>query len=818
MRVLEVLQLHAREAEQLCVAEAQGLRGREACRLHMSNKKEQKEESHLQVTSDPHYAGTGEAELSAKLQTLSVKPRTGGLFEDHVVNTRQNMEHVKTSKIGSEGQKVTLLANHFRVTSQPQWNAYVYTMNFQPEVEDTALRTALLLQNKSKLGSYFLLDGNSLILPRQLQNLREEITGLNDDDKEVDITLQFSKKLRPSHPDCIRYFNILFRRVLRLMNLKQIGRNYYNNKEAREFHEHNMEIWPGYITSILQYENSLTLCADVSHKLIRMETAYDIIARIYENNQYGDWKKSVEEELIGSIVITKYNNRTYRIDDINWHKYPKNTFKRADGSVVTFVDYYMERYRECITDLNQPLLSSQGKWKKGQQDIPRDPILLVPELCYLTGLTDPMRKNSRIMRDLASYTRLDPQRRQEKLRKFMNAVQNDKTVQNELQLWDLQFDSNFLTFKGRVMNEVKVHQPRGWKSVFELTSPSHHHQSNPQFCLFRNLMQEIITDEFETYITRLKKLDLNQKQMVVCVLPNDKKDRYDDIKKYLCIDCPIPSQCVVARTLEKPQTLMTIVAKIVQQINCKLGGALWTVEISMQRTMFVGIDCFHDIAHRHKSIAGFVASTNQELTRWYSECVIQEAGQELVSGLGDCLKGAIAVWLENIPSVPMNVIVYRDGVGDGQLQALLDHEIPQLVNCLESNFPVRINLTFIVVKKRINTRFFLEQQGGLRNPSPGTVIDVELTKHEWYDFFIVSQSVTDGTVTPTHYNVIYDTVRLKPDEVQRLTYQLCHMYYNLPGIIRVPAPCHYAHKLAYLVGQSIHQKPHISLSKFLYYI
>lgn len=48
-----------------------------------------------------------------------------------------------------------------------------------------------------------------------------------------------------------------------------------------------------------------------------------------------------------------------------------------------------------------------------------------------------------------------------------------------------------------------------------------------------------------------------------------------------------------------------------------------------------------------------------------------------------------------------------------------------------------------------------------------------------YDFFIVSQSVKDGTVTPTHYNVIHDTVHFTPDGIQCLTYRLCHMYYNL---------------------------------------
>lgn len=66
---------------------------------------------------------------------------------------------------------------------------------------------------------------------------------------------------------------------------------------------------------------------------------------------------------------------------------------------------------------------------------------------------------------------------------------------------------------------------------------------------------------------------------VVCILPNNRKDKYDAVKKFLCVDCPTPSQCVVARTLSKPQALMTIATKIALQMNCKMGGELWSVEI-----------------------------------------------------------------------------------------------------------------------------------------------------------------------------------------------------------------------------------------------
>eukprot|EP00058_Branchiostoma_floridae_P026449 XP_002611940.1 hypothetical protein BRAFLDRAFT_91824 [Branchiostoma floridae] len=139
--------------------------------------------------------------------------------------------------------------------------------------------------------------------------------------------------------------------------------------------------------------------------------------------------------------------------------------------------------------------------------------------------------------------------------------------------------------------------------------------------------------------------------------------------------------------------------------------------------------------------------------------------------------------------------------------------------CACFRFPLRgPKITFIIVKKRINTRFFARAGPGLQNPPPGTIVDDEVTRPEWYDYFLVSQSVRQGTVTPCHYNVVWDTSGLKPDHIQRLTYKLCHLYYNWPGTIRVPAPCQYAHKLAFLVGQSIHTSPSENLAQTLFFL
>lgn len=130
------------------------------------------------------------------------------------------------------------------------------------------------------------------------------------------------------------------------------------------------------------------------------------------------------------------------------------------------------------------------------------------------------------------------------------------------------------------------------------------------------------------------------------------------LKKNLCIKCPTPSQCVLAETLEFNKTYMTIITKIAQQMNCKMGGALWKMQTNLRRTVFIGIDCFHDIINRQNSIARFVASINEEFTKWHSQCIFQEPGQEIVNGLNRCLEVALNSWFKNLHYQPNSIAVF----------------------------------------------------------------------------------------------------------------------------------------------------------------
>ena len=41
----------------------------------------------------------------------------------------------------------------------------------------------------------------------------------------------------------------------------------------------------------------------------------------------------------------------------------------------------------------------------------------------------------------------------------------------------------------------------------------------------------------------------------------------------------VPSQVVLGRTLSKKQMLMSVATKVAIQLNCKMGGEVWALEI-----------------------------------------------------------------------------------------------------------------------------------------------------------------------------------------------------------------------------------------------
>ena len=95
------------------------------------------------------------------------------------------------------------------------------------------------------------------------QILREIYSFFQDDNgKQVQVQMRIVGEVRPGDWSYIQVFNILIRETFRQLNLKQLGRNYYDPSGATQCPQYKLEIWPGYITSIRNHEHDMLMCVD----------------------------------------------------------------------------------------------------------------------------------------------------------------------------------------------------------------------------------------------------------------------------------------------------------------------------------------------------------------------------------------------------------------------------------------------------------------------------------------------------------------------------------------------------------------------------
>ncbi|XP_022914528.2 piwi-like protein Ago3 [Onthophagus taurus] len=794
----------------------------------------------------------GRAAMLNQLKALreQVGPQTSSTSD---LSTKEEVEPTICSFKGSSGKPIYVTANYIGLEVDPNKGIYEYELIFTPAVDSKFFRVKILNEQVIKRGWIKMFDGGSVLyLPIKLPDVQTIIEGNHPSDQStVTLTIIYKKKRRMSQ--CVHFYNILFKRVMIALEYGRVGQNYYNMNSPFMIPQHRLEVLPGYALAVDEYEGGLMVCVDSQHRVLRTDTALKLI---YELRMTGreKYKDLIQSALLGAVVLTKYNNKTYIIDDIIWDATPSSTFETKTGKVMSYLEYYQVHHGITIVDRQQPLLLHVQKIRTNTAEgVAERQIMLVPELCTLTGLTEEMRGNYRIMKDVAMYTRITPQQRMEAMRKYQKNVAESEQAQKILADWGLKLKSANIDLNARILNnEVIVfgnNQQRPCDSKADFTrdamrnpvvSPVHLRSwavvfidkdnrlaneyvqstvalsntlgmqiSHPYMCCLNN-------DKTSSYVSKCQEISKNGYQMIVFIFPNLRTDLYSSVKKVCCLQQPVPIQCIISKTLRNPKSLRTIIYKVAVQILCKIGGSPWALQIPCQNWMVIGIDVYHSGSGSSKqAVLGFVSSSNNTFTSWYSLARIQRG--EISAQLKHCFAKSLENYKNSWGRFPDKIIVFRDGVGDGQMNYCSQFEVPQFEDVIKQ-FELSMTMTFVVVKKRINTRIFAESNGGYSNPLPGTIVDTTITRKYLFDYFLVPQNVNQGTVTPTHYVVLNNSAQIKPDILQRLSFKLCHLYYNWSGTIRVPAPCQYAHKLAYLIGNYVGKEPSEVLNSQLYYL
>ncbi len=337
----------------------------------------------------------------------------------------------------------------------------------------------------------------------------------------------------------------------------------------------------------------------------------------------------------------------------------------------------------------------------------------------------------------------------------------------------------------------------------------------PSFCKYANG-----PDQVEPMFRYLKST-FQGLQLIVVVLPG-KTPVYAEVKRVGDTILGMATQCVQAKNVNKtsPQTLSNLCLKI----NVKLGGVNSILvpnirpKVFNEPVIFLGADVTHPPAGDNKkpSIAAVVGSQDAHPSRYAATVRVQGHRAEIIQELSTMVKDHLMMFYKSTGGYkPHRVIMYRDGVSEGQFMQVLQHELTAIREaCIKLEPDYKPGITFIVVQKRHHTRLFCadkkEQSGRSGNIPSGTTVDIGITHPTEFDFYLCSHQGIQGTSRPSHYHVLWDDNHFDADELQQLTFQLCHTYVRCTRSVSIPAPAYYAHLVAFRARYHLVEKEHDS--------
>jgi eukaryotic translation initiation factor 2C len=271
------------------------------------------------------------------------------------------------------------------------------------------------------------------------------------------------------------------------------------------------------------------------------------------------------------------------------------------------------------------------------------------------------------------------------------------------------------------------------------------------------------------------------------------------------------------------------------------------------RTIIIGADVAHATGSARPgcpSIAAVVGSVDDSYLHYPGSMRLQLNRQEFITDLRDMVKERLINWaVKHQNTLPENMLMYRDGVSESQYDDVRNNEIPQLQDAFNDAYeflnqgrsakanPPKFRLTFVVVGKRHNTRFFTDDKtqdnsflSGLKrdethdsvypglqikekqefkekkgkpgqwtrvnhNLKPGFVVDKVITHPYREDFFLQSHMPLQGTGRSAHYFVMTNQMQLTSDVLQRITHATCYIYARATKGVSYCAPAYYADRL-----------------------
>jgi eukaryotic translation initiation factor 2C len=641
-----------------------------------------------------------------------------------------------------------------------------------------------------------------------------------------------------------------------------IGRSFFTPPKYRAVQlGGGLELWHGfYQSAILGWKPFVNI--DVAHKGFPaarnvVEIILDICKLRHEDLQKGltDWQKEDFLNYIRGLKIDYVlpdkptSKRTYGVHGIT-KSAAAQFFELDDKKSISVAEYYAREKKIRLSYPHLPCLhvGSVNRLK---------PIYVPVELCSVTSgqVTKRKMKKTQLLNTLREI-RTTTDVRKQKIRESLKLAAFDQD--SCMKEFGFSVNDQFEKVEARVLqaptlqynlqvDERNVVKPEkgAWNPLIFVSSNKLSHW------MILNLNRFINEDELRMFIAEMQNvgralgIDIGtplppkfmqpptknihqltefftavkkRVQLVVVIVP-DNGSCYAKVKQVAELNTGVLTQCVKGRTISRFNH--AICSNILLKINSKLNGVNHTfAEVSRtpclrRSVMIVGADVTHPSPDQSgiPSIAAVSASYDPTAFRYHVQIRLQPPKLEIIQDMENIMRQQLEFFYRHNSCKPEGIVLFRDGVGEGQFAQVLDSEVNAIRRaCSSMNQEYKPKVTFLVVQKRHHTRLFPRREdaeGRSKNVPPGTVVDREITHPTEVDFFMVSHCSNQGVSRPTRYHLLCnDDDAMTENELQDIAYYLCHMFSRCTHSVSYPAPTYYAHLAAqrarvYLEGQMI---------------
>ena len=322
-------------------------------------------------------------------------------------------------------------------------------------------------------------------------------------------------------------------------------------------------------------------------------------------------------------------------------------------------------------------------------------------------------------------------------------------------------------------------------------------------------------------------------KFVILFISKRNNHLYNDLKKFSLCDKGYISQVIKFENYIKAKNKKrdaSYISKILLQINCKLGGANYFLNLDNnifeRNIIFVGINFGLNSSHTwergEKGAITMVATKDKYFSKFctFNEIInckdknyILEI-QELISQFIDNL---ILKYKKEEGCTPKNIIFYRQGISQYSIDAIKSEIkiIEEVCNSKNINYYYTIvNMKTSLKLFEFNTRKNAKEKGNYKNPEPGLIVLDKVTDRNKFEFYLQPQKVTQGSATPTYFHVIYGNMNY-PELLMQLTYWTTYIYPNWQNAVRIPHVLKLCEKFSYMTAKITRKKNNEKLSDSL---